>query len=549
MTQALDQIGEALSERDLLEADDWRRAQALAEESDQSIRVVLDRLGLLAQEDWAKTAATVLNLKFIELEKHNDALIVHDKLTLEFQQSHKIAVIAENEDRLALAMADPTDDYARRAVELAVGKSVLPCAAVERTIEARLRDHEAAQAVSDDAFFAEEDVNRIKSRADDAPVIRYVDDLIAGALKAGASDIHIEPYEKRTVARMRVDGVLEETAPPPPGMSEAIVSRVKILAGLNIAEHRLPQDGRIRLRIDGKETDLRIATSPCLHGESVVMRVLARDQKAPQFDALGFDGGALKTLQKILKSPHGMIAVTGPTGSGKTTTLYAALNQLNDGTRKILTVEDPVEYQVNGVVQIPVRADIGRTFANSLRSILRQDPDIVMVGEMRDGETAQIAAQAALTGHLVLSTLHTNDAPSAVTRLRDMGLAPYLIAATLRAVVAQRLVRKLCMHCRTPREVPAIAPDIIKASGATQFYEPAGCDACNGRGFSGRVGVFEILPITEEITQHLTDGADAALIRKVAEAAGMKSLHEDALLRAALGQTTLEEALSVGASV
>ncbi len=549
MTQALDQIGEALSERDLLEADDWRRAQALAEESDQSIRVVLDRLGLLAQEDWAKTAATVLNLKFIELEKHNDALIVHDKLTLEFQQSHKIAVIAENEDRLALAMADPTDDYARRAVELAVGKSVLPCAAVERTIEARLRDHEAAQAVSDDAFFAEEDVNRIKSRADDAPVIRYVDDLIAGALKAGASDIHIEPYEKRTVARMRVDGVLEETAPPPPGMSEAIVSRVKILAGLNIAEHRLPQDGRIRLRIDGKETDLRIATSPCLHGESVVMRVLARDQKAPQFDALGFDGGALKTLQKILKSPHGMIAVTGPTGSGKTTTLYAALNQLNDGTRKILTVEDPVEYQVNGVVQIPVRADIGRTFANSLRSILRQDPDIVMVGEMRDGETAQIAAQAALTGHLVLSTLHTNDAPSAVTRLRDMGLAPYLIAATLRAVVAQRLVRKLCMHCRTPREVPAIAPDIIKASGATQFYEPAGCDACNGRGFSGRVGVFEILPITEEITQHLTDGADAALIRKIAEAAGMKSLHEDALLRAALGQTTLEEALSVGASV
>ncbi|MEO0880170.1 MAG: GspE/PulE family protein [Pseudomonadota bacterium] len=549
MTQALDQIGEALSERDLLEADDWRRAQALAEESDQSIRVVLDRLGLLAQEDWAKTAATVLNLKFIELEKHNDALIVHDKLTLEFQQSHKIAVIAENEDRLALAMADPTDDYARRAVELAVGKSVLPCAAVERTIEARLRDHEAAQAVSDDAFFAEEDVNRIKSRADDAPVIRYVDDLIAGALKAGASDIHIEPYEKRTVARMRVDGVLEETAPPPPGMSEAIVSRVKILAGLNIAEHRLPQDGRIRLRIDGKETDLRIATSPCLHGESVVMRVLARDQKAPQFDALGFDGGALKTLQKILKSPHGMIAVTGPTGSGKTTTLYAALNQLNDGTRKILTVEDPVEYQVNGVVQIPVRADIGRTFANSLRSILRQDPDIVMVGEMRDGETAQIAAQAALTGHLVLSTLHTNDAPSAVTRLRDMGLAPYLIAATLRAVVAQRLVRKLCMHCRTPREVPAIAPDIIKASGATQFYEPAGCDACNGRGFSGRVGVFEILPIKEEITQHLTDGADAALIRKIAEAAGMKSLHEDALLRAALGQTTLEEALSVGASV
>ncbi|MEL6213692.1 MAG: GspE/PulE family protein, partial [Pseudomonadota bacterium] len=299
----------------------------------------------------------------------------------------------------------------------------------------------------------------------------------------------------------------------------------------------------------GREIDLRASTVGTNNGESLVLRLLDAAATTEDLRALGFSEAARASAADLLARPNGIVLVTGPTGSGKTTTLYAALNQLNDGTRKILTVEDPVEYQVNGVVQIPVRADIGRTFANSLRSILRQDPDIVMVGEMRDGETAQIAAQAALTGHLVLSTLHTNDAPSAVTRLRDMGLAPYLIAATLRAVVAQRLVRKLCMHCRTPREVPAIAPDIIKASGATQFYEPAGCDACNGRGFSGRVGVFEILPIKEEITQHLTDGADAALIRKIAEAAGMKSLHEDALLRAALGQTTLEEALSVGASV
>ncbi|MEL7487161.1 MAG: GspE/PulE family protein, partial [Pseudomonadota bacterium] len=341
--------------------------------------------------------------------------------------------------------------------------------------------------------------------------------------------------------------VLEPCAAPPSGSGDAVVSRFKILAGLDIAERRLAQDGRIRKRIDGRKIDLRVVTSPCLHGESVVLRILARDLETPDFEALGFDRSAQKNIDRLLSARHGMVAVTGPTGSGKTTSLYAALDTLNTGARKIITVEDPVEYQVDGVVQTPVRSDIGRGFAENLRSFLRQDPDVIMVGEMRDGETAEIAARAALTGHLVLSTLHTNDAASAVTRLRDMGLEPYLIAATLRGVVAQRLVRRLCPECKAPAANPLASLEAVRqlAGVGVEFNEPVGCDACGGRGYRGRVGVYEIMMIDDEMAQLIVSGADASTLRAAAAGKGMRSLLEDALVKAAKGETSLSEAYAV----
>ncbi len=547
MLAATEEIGKALISEGLLAEADWSRAHDLAEQSSQSIPVVLDRLGLVAQEAWAKTAAAALGCRFVELDRHKNLPVTHEKLTLEFQREHKIAVIAENDAQIAIAMADPADGYAKQAVALATGRTVVPFAAAEREIDALLRGSSMEHAPPERAGAPQDDLGKLKTLASDAPVVRFVDDLIALAMKKRASDIHLEPFEKRFAARLRIDGVLEPTEAPPLSAAAAIVSRVKILAGLDIAERRLPQDGRIRLRVDGREIDLRVATSPSLHGESVVMRVLPHDAAIPTFADLGFDETAARTMTRLLSGKHGMIAVTGPTGSGKTTTLYAGLDLVNDGKQKILTVEDPVEYEIDGVVQMQVAADIGRTFAASLRSILRQDPDIVMVGEMRDGETAHIAAQAALTGHLVLSTLHTNDAPSAVTRLEDMGLAPYLIASTLRASLSQRLVRRLCKDCRIPIKSPAQLPASVRAlSGdAVGFFRAEGCAACDGRGYAGRVGVYELMVIDETIGRLIIEGADANALRRAAIAAGMRPLAEDALVKAARGLTSLEEAYLV----
>lgn len=543
-------IGDALVSDGRISTEDWDRATALAEQSDQQIYVVLDRLGLVAQEAWAQAAAAALDINFVELEKYQDVPITHEKLTLEFQREHKVAILAENELGIVAAMADPTNEYAKKAIELATGKKLIQCTAVERVIDAALRGQSVDPAVSL-ADKIEDDLGKLKSLASDAPVVRFVDDLIADALKKRASDIHLEPFEKKIVARLRIDGMLEAVEAPAISAAPAIVSRIKILAGLDIAERRLPQDGRIRLRIEGREIDLRVATSPSLHGESVVMRLLPHDTEIPTFQELGFDEETDLELTRLLKLRHGMIAVTGPTGSGKTTTLYSGLDQLNDGRHKILTAEDPVEYQIDGVVQTQVNAEIGRTFAASLRSMLRQDPDIVMVGEMRDSETAHIAAQAALTGHLVLSTLHTNDAPSTVTRLQDMGVEPYLIASTLRAVLSQRLVRKLCEDCREPISTREHLPEFFSKEDLADatFFTAQGCEACNGRGYSGRIGVYELLSIDEDISRLIVGGADANVLREAAMRKGMRTAGQDALLKAARGLTSLEEAYAVGGEI
>ncbi len=343
--------------------------------------------------------------------------------------------------------------------------------------------------------------------ADDAPVIRLINGIFAEAVRQGVSDIHIEPYDSGLVVRMRIDGVLRETLRMPPHVAPVIVSRIKVMARLDIAERRVPQDGRIGLTLAGKTLDVRVSTLPARGGERVVLRILDKDNAGIELEALGLDAHSERVLREAIAEPNGVLLVTGPTGSGKTTSLYAALRLLNDGSRNILTVEDPVEYAVDGVGQTQVNAKVGLSFATGLRAILRQDPDVVMIGEIRDRETAEIAVQAALTGHLVLSTVHTNDAIGAVTRMRDMKVEPFLLASTLRAVMAQRLVRRLCPECRRAEPARANVAELLGVTPGTQIYEPAGCDACSGSGYRGRIAVFEAVKVDETIRRLINEDA------------------------------------------
>jgi general secretion pathway protein E len=394
-----------------------------------------------------------------------------------------------------------------------------------------------------------EDVDHLRDLASEAPVIQLVNLLITRAVEARASDIHIEPFEDKLRIRYRVDGVLLDYESPPKRLQAAVISRVKIMAKMNIAERRLPQDGRIRLQILGKDLDLRVSSIPTLYGESVVMRILDRSTLLLTLEELGFPDDVRLQFQRLIRKPHGMILVTGPTGSGKTTTLYTALSEINSADKKIITIEDPVEYQLRGVNQIHVKPKIGLTFANGLRSIVRQDPDVIMVGEVRDAETADIAIHSALTGHLVFSTLHTNDAPGAITRLLDMGIENYLVSSVLVAVLAQRLVRVICPECREPYrlEVAAVRKMGIKTDidGSLQVFRGKGCAACSFTGYHGRSGIYEFLVISEEIQRLILEKTDANMIRQKALALGMKTLWEDGWRKVEQGVTTLEDLLRV----
>jgi general secretion pathway protein E len=395
----------------------------------------------------------------------------------------------------------------------------------------------------------EETLDDLRALANQAPVIKLVNVMILEALRARASDIHLESTPDGLRVRYRIDGVLHELSHPPRQFQAAVISRIKIMAGLNIAERRLAQDGRIRLRLSDRELDLRVSITPTLHGEGVVLRILDRGAGVRDLTELGMPPLVRESFERLIRQPHGIILVTGPTGSGKTTTLYAALDRRNDPGVKIVTVEDPVEYQIAGVTQIPVNPKIGLTFAAALRSILRHDPNIIMIGEMRDRETAEIAIQAALTGHLVFSTLHTNDAPSGITRMVDMGIEPYLVAATVQAILAQRLVRVICETCaeafRPPadlvREAAAGQPDIPKP----QFRRGRGCDACAGTGYHGRTGLYELMRLSEEVRARVVAGAPLANIRALAQAQGMAPLRAAGWAQAGAGITTLEEVLRV----
>jgi general secretion pathway protein E len=393
----------------------------------------------------------------------------------------------------------------------------------------------------------DEDVNHLRDMAFEAPVVRLVNLLVENAIASEASDIHIEPFEDTLRIRYRIDGILYDQEAPPRRLQAAVTSRIKIMAEMNIAERRLPQDGRIRVTLHGRRVDIRVSTIPTVHGESIVMRLLDRSSVFLPMERLGFTPQMLARFEKLITRPHGILLVTGPTGSGKTTTLYAALDKINSPDRKIITVEDPVEYQLKGVNQIPVKPKIGLTFASGLRHIVRQDPDVILVGEIRDLETAEISIQASLTGHLVFSTLHTNDAPSAVTRLQDMGVEPYLLSSVLEGVLAQRLVRRICQVCRIP-DTPSAA-DIealgIEADPHTKLFRGRGCDDCRGTGYRGRTGIYELFAITEDVRSLIIRRASSREIRRLAIETGMVTLRQDGWARAVDGVTTIEEVLRV----
>ncbi len=561
-TAARKRLGEILIDRGKLDPAGLERALRLQQDTPEKIGVLLVTLGLCAQRDVAEALAAQLGLPFVEASGYPEFPILEERVSARFLREARALPVREDEAQLALAMADPTDDYTIGAFRMVTGRDVLPMVAIPTELEAALERLYGAgrtavgQLVGDvetrgDDIAYDADVQQLKDLAAEAPVIRLVSLVITNALEARASDIHFEPFETRLVVRYRIDGVLHEVESPPKRLSAAVISRIKIMANLDIAERRLPQDGRIRLRVQGKEIDLRVSTVPTMHGESVVMRILDKGGVTLDFKRLGFEDDTLDTFLGILMQPHGVLLVTGPTGSGKTTTLYTALDRLNKPDVKILTVEDPVEYQMPGINQIQVKPQIDLTFANALRSIVRQDPDIIMIGEIRDLETAQIAVQSALTGHLVLSTVHTNDAASTVNRLLDMGVEDYLLTSTVIGILAQRLVRTLCPHCKEPY---AALPELVDELGLARFAPPGGpimlwrdrgCPQCAQTGFSGRVSITEMLPMTDPLRSLVMKHATAAELRHEAIRAGMLTMYEDGLRKAIAGVTTFEEVLRV----
>jgi general secretion pathway protein E len=553
-------IEAVLTSRGLLAGAALERVRRLEAESGERIDLIAAKLGLVSDADLAQAYAALLGSPLLSRDDFPAQPVAADRLQPAFLKRARIVPLAESEAAIALGMADPLDDASANAVEFATGKQVERRAALPSDLDAvheRLyaegrssldRMYDAAGERDDGG--RESDLERLRDLASEAPVIRLVNTLITRAVELLASDIHLESAENELRTRYRIDGVLREVESPPGRLRNAVISRVKIMAKLNIAERRLPQDGRIRLAVRGKEIDFRVSTTPAVHGESVVLRILDRGSLALDFPALGFDGEHLDRFIEALTRPHGIVLVTGPTGSGKTTTLYAALTRLNSADVKILTVEDPVEYMLAGINQVQVNPEIGLTFAAALQSFLRQDPDIMMVGEIRNLETAQIAVQAALTGHLVLSTVHTNDAASAMTRLLDMGIENYLLNSTVNAVLGQRLVRRLCEECRAPYDVsPELAASLDLAAhgidGPAQLYRSVGCPACNGRGYRGRRMILELMVLDDEIRSLVLRQAEAREIQAAAIRGGMQTMYADGLHKALAGTTTIEEVLRV----
>ncbi|MBI5378878.1 MAG: type II secretion system ATPase GspE [Nitrospirae bacterium] len=499
-----------------------------------------------------------LGLPFLSAEDLAGKAPVLRNLPLKFLKQARCFPLEVEEDMIRVAMADPLDFYAVEAMERATGLRVEIAVAEAETIASALdagagAEHSLETIVGEirtDEFGLireEEDVDHLKDLASEAPVIRLVNLLISRAIELRSSDIHLEPFEKDFRIRYRIDGILYDFESPPKRLQSAITSRVKIMSKLNIAERRLPQDGRMKMRIGDKEIDFRVATIPTLFGESVVLRILDRSGIFFSLEHLGFPSDTLGEFEGMIRKPYGIILVTGPTGSGKTTTLYAALEKINSTEKKIITIEDPIEYQLHGVNQIQVKPQIGLTFANGLRSIVRQDPDIIMVGEIRDAETAEIAIQSALTGHLVFSTLHTNDAPGAITRLLEMGIEDYLLASSLLGVLAQRLVRVICLACkeRYLPEEQVLAEIGLSGDRGKPFFRGRGCEACAQTGYRGRIGIFEWLPMGEEVRKSTLQRADAGALRERAVSLGMRTLREDGWQKVRQGLTTIEEVVRV----
>jgi len=549
-----------LQNRDKLSLAELKKVERVQKTSvAEGLPLLLVKLGLCSEQDVADAFVETGSFEKVTAEQYPMEMQLPESVSLRFLKQYHAIGLAQNDDEMTVAMMDPEDQFVIEALKLATGKPINVKVGLLSEIDAALEVQYGQNQANVDKLLnddldlddiGEEDLEHLKDLASEAPVIKMVNLIMQRAIETKASDIHIEPFEQSLKVRLRVDGVLQDIDAPPVKSTAAVISRIKIMAKLNIAERRLPQDGRIKVQMLGKELDLRVSSIPTMHGESVVIRLLDKENTVLDFGALGFAGRHLQQFIEVLSQPHGIILITGPTGSGKSTTMYAALKQLNTSERKIITVEDPVEYQMEGVNQIQAKPQIGLTFASALRSIVRQDPDVIMIGEMRDLETASIAVQSALTGHLVLSTLHTNNAAGGVTRLLDMGLEEYLLTSTVNGILAQRLVRKLCPECKksyiAPPEI-ANDPKLRKyaPAGDITLYKPVGCSNCSGTGYRGRLAIIEFLQMTDPIRKLIMTHTEAGKIEKLAVEEGMQTLYENGLVKVIQGVTTLEEVMRV----
>nr|BAL56275.1 type IV pilus assembly protein PilB [uncultured delta proteobacterium] len=559
-------LGELLVRERLISLSQLRTAQEEQRKTGQSLGYTLAKLGYISDQEITNFLSQKYRIPAVDLSTVEIDPEVAKSVTKEVCERHNILPISRAGSSLIVAMSDPTNLHAIDDVKFRTGYNVEPVVASESAIQEAIARVFADKPIDVDALigdisadaveFAEEEeeanVLELERASEDAPVVRLCNAILLNAIKKGASDIHIEPYEKSMRVRYRIDGVLHEEMPIPLKLKNAVVSRIKIMANLDIAERRLPQDGRIKLRIaGGKEMDFRVSVLPVLWGEKVVLRLLDKSNLQLDMTKLGFEREALEHFMKAIHMPYGMVLVTGPTGSGKTTTLYSALSELNKVTENISTAEDPVEFNLPGINQVQMHDDIGLNFATALRSFLRQDPDIIMVGEIRDFETAEIAVKAALTGHLVLSTLHTNDAPSTVSRLLNMGIEPFLVTASVNLILAQRLARKICVDCKREVHVP---PEVLRDIGFTEsqirnakLYKGTGCRTCGDTGYKGRIALYEVMPFTEDLKELVLQGASTAELKAAAIRGGMRTLRMAGITKCLEGITTTEEVVRVTA--
>jgi len=561
-------LGDLLVADGLLTAEQLKKALAEQKGSPEKIGSVLVRLNFVNEDQligFLSRQYGVPSITLTQLDIESDVLKL---VPAPIARKYEVIPVRKMGNSLALAMADPTNVFALDDISFMTNLQVLPLVASQTAIKKAIdRNYESkteaissvlsdmqtdlgnVEVVEDGEEGAKVDVFELKESADEAPVVKLVNMVLVDAIQKGASDIHFESYEKIFRIRFRMDGVLHEMLAPPKRLESAILSRLKIMSNLDIAERRMPQDGRIKLRYNTREIDFRVSTLPTIFGEKAVLRILDKDSLKLDMTQLGFDEWSLEKFSAVIHQPYGMVLITGPTGSGKTTTLYSAIHTINSPDVNIMTAEDPVEYNLKGVNQVQINEGIGRTFSAALRSFLRQDPDVILVGETRDLETAQISIRAALTGHLVFSTLHTNDCPSTIARLLDMGIPPFLVASSLLLLLAQRLGRKVCRACREPYDADeeSLVPygHVPSGKGKVQFYKGKGCATCNFTGMKGRVAIYEVMPISEELRDAILKNAPTAELRSMAQSQGMRTLRQAGLMKVLEGTTTVEEVLRV----
>ena len=549
-----DKIAGRLLEANAITEEDLVTAQEFQKREGGSLGLALVRTGAIDDVTYADHLGKIYNLPVVDLGQTDIRPECIELIPADVAAKFQVLPLKREGRILTVAMANPSNIFAIDDIKFITSLDVQPVVCGELAIKKAIdRHYSSGDSLASIIEGLEEDIEIVEEDEDDddltgqesqnAPVVKLVNTLLAEAVKIGASDIHIEPYERHVRVRYRIDGVLQEVMEPPLKLKNAIISRLKIMSELDIAERRIPQDGRIKLKIGDKKIDLRVSTLPTIFGEKVVMRILDKSNLNIDLAKFGMEQKAMNDILRAIAAPYGMVLVTGPTGSGKTTTLYSCLSRLNTTDRNIMTAEDPVEYNLDGINQVQVREEVGLTFASSLRAFLRQDPNVVMVGEIRDLETGSIATKASLTGHLVLSTLHTNDAPSTINRMIDMGIEPFLVASSTVLIMAQRLVRRICSNCKSPEQVPKDALIDIGLPPDTVVYRGQGCNHCNGTGYAGRQGLFEVMPITPEIRVMILDRASTAELQRTAREQGMFTLREDGLLKIQKGISTIEEVL------